>query len=123
MENFHIERTVNTPDVIFNKDTQLLSIVGRCYPENSDLVFSCLKGFSHAYIYEKLDMIINLEYFNTASAKQLFNLVKYFAQKEDFKFKLFWYYEEEDHDSYDTGLYFQHGTECDIEFIKIEENE
>jgi hypothetical protein len=74
------------------------------------------------YSYNKLDIKIYLEYFNTASSKQILNILKFFSEKENFKFKLYWYYESDDLESYETGIFIKNIIDCDIEYVEVKEN-
>lgn len=121
MEKIFIKKTKTTPDVYFNTDDKSLSFIGRCYPENTDILFIPLNEWSVNYNEDRLTIKIELEYFNTASSKQLFNLIKYFLDKKLKYFNVKWYYEIGDEDSLETGHFFENGLDIKFEFITIAE--
>jgi hypothetical protein len=70
-------------------------------------------------------MLLNfrLEYFNTASSKQIFNIIKCCIDNKYIKeLQVKWYYEEGDYDSKETGEHFSHLFKIPFEFIEYAEN-
>ena len=119
MEQIFISKTKTTPNVIYNDNTNILSFIGRCYPENSDSVFKKLDDWVTNFDDDILIFKIQLEYFNTASSKHIYSMIKKFIDKDIKEFKVQWVYEIDDTDSLETGTFFQDGLDIKFDFIPI----
>lgn len=101
METLLIDGTEETPQVEFNTETSVYSISGRSLPEDAtkfyDQLVDWVKAFSEKPKSE-FTLNINLDYFNSSSAKQLVELMILLEalDKKDCKVKIIWLYEEED---------------------------
>jgi p-aminobenzoyl-glutamate transporter AbgT len=98
-------------------------MTGRSLPENPFRIYEPI--FRWAEQYDKESILINfkLEYFNTASSKQIFNLIKAFVENRIIKEVLVkWHYEEGDYDSKETGEHFSHLFKIPFEFIEYAES-
>ena len=123
MENLEFESTNDTPYVKCDGDGGELLMTGRSLPENPFRVYDPI--FKWAEQYDKNAILINfkLEYFNTASSKQIFNLIKTFVENHTIKEVLVkWHYEEGDYDSKETGEHFSHLFKIPFEFIEYAES-
>ena len=119
MEQIFITKTKTTPDVVYNTNNNILSFIGRCYPENSDSIFQKLDEWVMTFDEDKLIFRIQLEYFNTASSKHIYSIIKKLIDKNLKDFKVQWIYEIDDSDSLETGTFFQDGLDIKFEFIPI----
>jgi len=109
-ETLIIEAKEDTPKVIFDVAKKLFEISARSLPENAigfyEPVFIWLNEYSSA----PLDLTVfdfKLEYFNTASAKQLAKILlilESIAKKN--KVVINWYYKKEDADMLASGTRF-----------------
>lgn len=101
METLLIDGTEETPQVEFNTETSVYSISGRSLPEDAtkfyDQLVDWVKAFSEKPKSE-FSLNINLDYFNSSSAKQLVELMILLEalDKKECKVKIIWLYEEED---------------------------
>ena len=101
METLLIDGTEETPQVEFNTETSVYSISGRSLPEDAtkfyDQLVDLVKAFSEKPKSE-FTLNINLDYFNSSSAKQLVELMILLEalDKKECKVKIIWLYEEED---------------------------
>jgi hypothetical protein len=101
METLLIDGTEETPQVEFNTETSVYSISGRSLPEDAtkfyDQLVDWVKAFSEKPKSE-FTLNINLDYFNSSSAKQLVELMILLEvlDKKDCKVEIIWLYEEED---------------------------
>jgi hypothetical protein len=101
METLLIDGTEETPQVEFNTETSVYSISGRSLPEDAtkfyDQLVDWVKAFSEKPKSE-FTLNINLDYFNSSSAKQLVELMILLEalDKKECKVKIIWLYEEED---------------------------
>ena len=117
MENLKLKGTSRTPEVDFNTNG-IVKISGRSIPENSiefyDPLFVWLSEFC-----DKIELHINLEYYNTSSSKcllQVFNLV----EKNEGSFCK-WFYEDDDEDMLEAGEDFEDSTNIPFEMISYED--
>lgn len=107
INNLKIEATKSAPAISFNIDGHL-KIEGRFIPDNAIMLFEPLFAWIQHLYAEKVIFDINLEYLNTSSSMQLFSLLR--RLEENCKIKdliINWYFEEDDEDHYDTGLFFE----------------
>ncbi len=98
-----IEATDSTPEIIIDKENQKISIKGKIIPENPIKYFAEISPIIMEF-YNECDNIkleFELEYFNTSSAKYLFDLLKKFEDKS--KVEVIWIYENDDEDILEAG--------------------
>lgn len=120
MENLFIKSKYNTPEIKFDANNGNLKIKGRSHPENADIEFEIVLDWIERYIKapnQKTTMEIDLEYFNSTSAKILITLLEILTDgkdKTDLKIKWFYY----DEDTYETALDFQELIEHEIDYFK-----
>lgn len=122
MEELRLKATKNTPEVLLSPEG-LIRIRGRSIHENVTEFFGPVEEWVSEYI--KLPAAItiiemNLEYFNSASAKifiHLFQKVTYVTLK-DKKFVINWYYEDGDEDILERGEYFSSVLDVPFNFIR-----
>jgi hypothetical protein len=123
MEELRISPTKNTPKIILNPEGRL-RIEGRSIHEDVNEFFVPVEDWISGYIdvpAEVTRVDINLEYFNSASAKMfihLFQKITYVTLKHK-KFIFNWYYEDGDEDILERGEYFSSVLDVPFNFIKI----
>jgi hypothetical protein len=123
MEELRIAPTKNTPEVILNTDG-IIKIRGRSISENVTVFYAPVDNWITEYIQTPADVTcvdMNLEYFNSGSAKMLVNLlqkVTYVSLKNK-KFIFNWYFEDGDDDILEHGEYFASVLDVPFNFIKI----
>lgn len=126
MEELRISSTKNSPEIIMNPDG-IIKIKGRSIHENVAEFFEPVEDWVSEYIRTPGDITsvdINLEYFNSASAKVFIHLLQkltYVTLKHK-KFIFNWYYEEGDEDILERGEYFSSILDVPINFIKVDSN-
>ncbi len=101
-----------------------IKIRGRSIHENSLDFFKPVKEWLNEYLKVPADVTcvdINLEYFNSASAKIIINLLQKisYVQLKNKKFIINWYYEEGDEDILERGEYFSSVLHLPFNFTKI----
>ena len=122
MKELKISPTKNSPDIILNPDG-MIKITGRSIHENVTEYFAPVEEWIREYIEMPADLTcvdMNLEYFNSASAKvfiHLLELLKHVSLKNK-KFIFNWYYEEGDEDIFERGEYFASILDVEFNFIK-----
>ena len=105
-----ISPTKNTPEIILNPEG-IIRIKGRSIHENVTDFFAPVEDWISEYITVPADITsvdMNLEYFNSASAKVFIHILQkitYVTLKHK-KFIFNWYYEDGDDDILERGEYF-----------------
>jgi hypothetical protein len=123
MEELKISPTKNTPEIILNPEG-IIRIKGRSIHENVTDFFAPVEEWVTGYIIVPAEVTcvdMNLEYFNSASAKVFIHLLQkitYVSLKHK-KFIFNWYYEEGDEDILERGEYFSSVLDVPFNFIKI----
>lgn len=122
MKELRIVASRNTPEVYLHPEG-FIRIRGRSIHENVAEFYSAAEEWIDKYIESPADITqvdINLEYFNSASAKilvHLFQKIIYVALK-DKKYVFNWYYEDGDDDIYERGEYFSSILDIPFNFIR-----
>lgn len=107
MENFYLEGTDTMPAVEFNTNG-VLKIEGRALPENAHNFFTPLIKWVKEFSADILTIEINLEYFNTAVSKQLYDFLKTVETNKNFrKINLKWFYEDGDDEILESGEIYE----------------
>jgi hypothetical protein len=123
MEELRIAPTKNTPEVILNTDG-IIKIRGRSISENVTVFYAPVDNWITEYIQTPADVTcvdMNLEYFNSGSAKMLVNLLQKitYVSLKNKKFIFNWYFEDGDDDILEHGEYFASVLDVPFNFIKI----
>jgi hypothetical protein len=123
MKVLKLSATKSSPEIVLNP-AGFIKIKGRSIHENIIDFFKPVEEWVIEYIKVPADITcldINLEYFNSASAKlliQLFQKISYVRLKNK-KFIVNWYYEEGDEDILERGEYFSSVLNIPFNFIRI----
>jgi hypothetical protein len=123
MAELRIAPTKNTPEIILNPEG-IIKIKGRSIHENVTDFFAPVEEWISDYILAPAEVTyvdLNLEYFNSASAKVMIHLLQkimYVSLKHK-KFIFNWYYEDGDEDIFERGEYFSSVLDVPFNFIKI----
>ncbi len=123
MEELKISSTRNTPEIILRPDGQF-SIKGRSISENATDFYGQVEEWVKAYIKApaKLTKVdLNLEYFNSASAKALIHILQQltYVSLKNKKFAINWFYEEGDEDILERGQFFSSVLNVKFTFVKV----
>jgi hypothetical protein len=124
MENLALKGTPKTPMIHFDGLSGKFEISGRSIPENSANFYLPLIHWVEQYVSTSVPQTVihvRLEYFNTSSLKSLVELFRRFEKliKSGRKVEIFWYYEEEDEDMFESGEDFKLLIKIPIQLIKI----
>src|SRR5450759_277201 len=123
MDELRIAPTKNTPEIILNPEG-IIKIRGRSIHENVTDFFAPVEDWISDYILAPAEVTyvdLNLEYFNSASAKVLIHFLQkitYVSLKHK-KFIFNWYYEDGDEDILERGEYFASILDVKFNFIKL----
>jgi len=107
MKALEIQATADTPTVVLDKDKNYFEISGLSLPEDAIEFYKPIMAWLEDYADDpNADTIFNLklEYFNTASSKQIIQLLL-FLEKLNSKtnVKIRWHYKDIDEDMHDLG--------------------
>ena len=103
------EQTKNTPFINFNEETGVFEMKGKSIPENSFQFYKPLFEWLDNYIQKpaaKSVLNIQLDYFNTSSAKCIVDIFKKLEQihkNDKGEATINWLYYEEDEDMLEAG--------------------
>lgn len=123
MKELKIPLTKTSPEIILSPDG-LIKIRGRSIQENVGEFYSSVEKWMNEYIDTPADITcveMNLEYFNSASARvfiQLLEKIKRVTLRNK-KFVVNWYYEEGDEDILERGEYFSSVLDIPFNFFMI----
>ena len=133
LEAINIPATNTSPKVIFDPLNNIFEISGDSRPENVQKFYEPLLTWLSSFTGEALEQMgregkyppmqikINLEYFNSSSAKYIMLLFQKFKilHKAHLDLKILWYYKEFDHDQKAAGAEFAKLFNLNINFVQI----
>jgi hypothetical protein len=121
MENLQIKATKSSPEIMFDTQTNILSITGESYPENTtqfyEEVFEWLENYLEEIEQQEVVFNIELIYFNSSSSKVLMDLFDILEEASDDgkNIAVNWIYDEENDASLEYGEEFAE----DMESLKF----
>lgn len=124
MEFVHLEGTKKTPIVSLDPEGKI-AIGGRSIPEDAFKFFEAILSWVIDYCNspkESTTVDIELEYFNSGSAKYVMQILRELSELRTNGKDLIvnWYYEEGDDDILERGEYYSSILNLDINFIETE---
>lgn len=123
MESLEIQATHDTPYVFCDAENAELTMTGRSLPENPLRIYEQIFKWADAFDKDTVKLNFKLEYFNTASSKQIFTLIRTFIENKNVvNVSVKWHYEEGDYDSKETGEHFSHLFKIPFDFIEYAES-
>ena len=123
METLKLSPTECTPEVVFDKSSNVFSITGRSFPEDSLTFYKPLLAWLNAYSNDANDptvLEINLEYFNSGSLKQVFKLLYVIEDIMELgiEAKVIWHYKKSDELMMQKGQEFKKFLEVPVELVE-----
>jgi hypothetical protein len=122
MKELVITGNKQRPDLHFSPETGILSIAGQSLPENATLLYGPVLEWLEEYAknpFEKTVLSFKLKYYNTASSKMFFSIIKrlniIFKGGADIEIE--WHYQSDDEDMLDAGEYFRDLVDIPFRFI------
>jgi len=108
MKGFSIQKTKQTPEIIFNPKSGILEISGRSIPENTLDFYKPVIKWIEEYASnpaEKTVFKIYYEYLNTSSSKYLFEIFRILEKIKTTENQVVieWYYEEDVEEMLESG--------------------
>jgi hypothetical protein len=122
MDALHIEPSDDTPKIYFEPEIELYVIAGKSLPENAIDFYQPVFDWANKFLYSNeapANFILNfkLDYFNTASSKQIAKLLRILEScpaSENVLIK--WYYDKEDTDMLKAGTRYSNLIKLKFEF-------
>ncbi|MDD2277463.1 MAG: DUF1987 domain-containing protein [Bacteroidales bacterium] len=113
MRELRIKAHKDSPDVLFDPDTNVFKIKGICHPENVTKFFQPVMDWLDEYnsflkkskTTKDIKVIIFFRYFNSATYKYLITLLQKIHEFTDTGSTIFveWYYESDDEEMRESG--------------------
>ena len=123
IDSLYIDSTEDTPEVKFDAEKNFFSLSKRSYPENAIDFYNPIISWIKLYgrkPNEKTNFIFDLEYFNTASSKQIMKLILELEKLSNkSSVTIDWKYKDIDEDMLSLGVRFQKLVELEFNFIEI----
>ncbi len=125
MEIIFNEGKAQLPNVILDKEHNKFEISGQSIPEDVISFYTPIIEWLDDYIAspnENTDVALKMVYFNTASSKMIYEIIRRLDDLycNDNKVRVMWYYAEDDEDMEDTGKKFEAMFTVPFEFIGYE---
>ncbi|PLX24167.1 MAG: hypothetical protein C0599_02935 [Salinivirgaceae bacterium] len=120
------EGNKHKPAIKFDKNTGVLSITGSSFPENAIVVYDPVIKWIEKFNFNEVETFtvkISLEYYNTATSKKLFEIIKNLNQtyQNGKKIEIIWEYLGDDEDMFESGRYYSELVEIPFRFIEIQD--
>ena len=116
MDSIILNATEDTPKIICNIDGTI-SIMGKSLTEDPITFYKPILGWITQINAHNLEIRVQLEYLNTSSSKQIYNLLKLAKENRWKKTVLVkWFYDENDEDGCELGKEFESLLELPFEF-------
>ena len=124
METLKIEPYLQTPEIDFNPETGRMLLSGKSYPADAIEFYEPIIDWSKKYVQQtnqKTELICEIEYLNSASQKQLVELIMAFKPLYDRNknFMVIWKYEEGDDDILSVGELVEHELEIPFKYEEV----
>lgn len=133
MKIIDLEKTEKTPEIILDSSKKVFRISGNCLPENIRNLSKDVLDKLEAYYREQsaasesernksvFRVIFRLGYFNSASAKFIADVIILSADyaKKGCNLKIYWYYDEDDHDMLEAGEEMSQLVSVPMEFVVV----
>ena len=121
MSYLKIDKTEDTPDVIFDGDNGDLFIAGISFPDNVERFYTPVMMWLDEYCQhpnEVTTVIFKFEYFNTSSSKKIYEILACFERIKALgkQVNIKWMYSDEDEDIRSAGIRFSNMINTTFEF-------
>ncbi|MCI5055682.1 MAG: DUF1987 domain-containing protein [Flavobacteriales bacterium] len=117
MDILEIKGERDTPSVLLNQQNGEFIIHGDSYPENVKKVYDPILNWFNSYIINpnnETTLKFKYDYFNTASAQMILELLTLFEENDVPNTKVIWLFKEGDEDMEEAGEGFQEMLDLDI---------
>jgi len=124
MEKLYLESSNETPEILFDKNSNKFLIAGKSLPEDVKEFYEPILGWLKEYKNtpnEETVFEMKMEYFNTASSKMILEIFEILRDmhENNFKVKIHWYYNEDDLDMQEDGEDYSDMVDIPFEFYAM----
>jgi hypothetical protein len=121
MSYLKIDRTEDTPEVIFDGETGDMFMAGISFPENVERFYTPIMMWLDEYSQLPKDVtnvMLKFEYFNTSSSKKIYDILAILEsiKKSGKTVEIKWLYLEDDDDIRSAGIRYSNMVEIPFEF-------
>lgn len=117
-----IKNTEDSPEIVFDKNSGQLTITGKSLPEDAFGFYQPAIEWLSDYIklpQQQTHVTFNLEYFNTASSKQIFKLISLLKElSKTHAVKITWHFDKGDKDMQASGERFSKLCQMPIDVVQ-----
>jgi hypothetical protein len=113
----------NIPRITYDTEEDVLNVTGRSIAERPEVVYKPLEEWikMHLSRFNKLRMVIFLEYINSGSSKALRDVLRMVSsyQSPHYKIRITWLYEEDDEAMRELGEHYRDaaGVSMDVQMV------
>jgi hypothetical protein len=113
----------NIPRITYDTEEDVLNVTGRSIAERPEVVYKPLEEWikMHLSRFNKLRMVIFLEYINSGSSKALRDVLRMVSsyQSPHYKIRITWLYEEDDESMRELGEHYRDaaGVSMDVQMV------
>ena len=113
----------NIPRITYDPDEDVLNVTGRSIAERPEVVYAPLEEWIKVHLsrFNKLRMVIFLEYINSGSSKALRDVLRMVSsyQSPHYKIRITWLYEEDDESMRELGEHYRDaaGVSMDVQMV------
>lgn len=122
MKPLLIESTSDTPKVVLDADSNTFEISKRCFPEDALRFFAPIHEWLNSYSLhpnKNTNFHIRLEYYNTATSKQLYKLLALLKDiSEKNEVAVYWHYHTTDTDMQASGERYSKLLDFELRFVE-----
>ena len=122
MEQLNFTPSQDSPEVMLNKDKGVFKISGNSFSEDPFTMYTRIFSWLNEYIHnpnEETEFEFQLNYINTASSKQIVEILKILEKlSQKSKVTVNWYYQDGDDDTYTEGNELSQMFELNFHFIE-----
>lgn len=122
MEILKIESTEDSPQIVLDRESNILEISGRSLPEDVNTFYEPTMSWIEEYAKDPLDVTVfsfKFTYFNTASSKIILDILTRFEEmiEEGHEVMVRWHYPEEDEDMKEAGEEYSEMVDVPFEMV------
>ncbi len=113
----------NIPRITYDTEEDVLNVTGRSIAERPEVVYKPLEEWIKLHLsrFNKLRMVIFLEYINSGSSKALRDVLRMVSnyQSPHYKIRITWLYEEDDEAMRELGEHYRDaaGVSMDVQMV------
>lgn len=123
MDNFYIQKSIDSPEISLNFAEQKFSFEGKSLPENPEEFYQPVINLIQNFVTTnptKLVVDFKFEYFNTASSKKILDILDILDKNlENKNLNINWYYKTSDEDIREAGEDMQDLTSLTFNFKEV----